>query len=438
MMVPRNRLLLWVAMLLPFTVVAPLVPAFALLSYGMMGMLIVCVAGDAFLAARRLDGVSVELPEVVRFSRDREGKIPMILHVNEGLRELRLGLPLPPEIPSSQEDMVVALPEGNPHSQIFWTCTPRVRGNFKLEGCHVEASSPLGFWGVRRVLSAATEIRVYPNLMEERKRLAALFLNRGNFGVHSQRVMGQGREFEKLRDYVSGDSFDQIHWKATAKRGRPVTKVFQVERTQEVYVLIDSSRLSGRMSGGQPAMERFISAALVMALVAEQQGDLFGLITFSDRVTGFVRARNGKAHYDACRDALYTLQTTRVTPDFEELCTFVRLRLRRRALLLLLTDLDDPVLVESLARNIDLIGRQHLIRVCSLKSSMVAPLFQSGDVESVDQIYERLGGHLLWRQLQELEKVLQRHGVRLLNLDGERMSSQLVTHYLSLKQRQVL
>ena len=77
-------------------------------------------------------------------------------------------------------------------------------------------------------------------------------------------------------------------------------------------------------------LERFLTAALVLGLAAEQQGDLFGLVAFSDKIESFVRAKNGKAHYSACRDALYTLQPRIVTPDFEELCTFLRLRLRRR------------------------------------------------------------------------------------------------------------
>jgi hypothetical protein len=112
--------------------------------------------------------------------------------------------------------------------------------------CHLEAASPWGLWAVRARRSVRTEVRVYPNLFTERKSVAALFLNRGNFGARALRQVGQGRDFEKLRDYVHGASYDEIHWKATAKRGRPVTKVFQIERTQELYVIIDASRLSAR------------------------------------------------------------------------------------------------------------------------------------------------------------------------------------------------
>ena len=98
------------------------------------------------------------------------------------------------------------------------------------------AASPLGFWSRWQTLPVQAEIRVYPNLARERNNLAALFLNRGAFGIHAQRQVGRGRDFEKLREYVAGDSVEDVHWKATAKRGHPVTKVYQIERTQDEHV----------------------------------------------------------------------------------------------------------------------------------------------------------------------------------------------------------
>src|SRR5207237_5864170 len=114
-------------------------------------------------------------------------------------------------------------------------------------------------------------------------------------------------------------------------------------------------------------MERVVTAALILCLATEQQGDQLGLVTFSDRVLSFVRARSGQAHYDACRDRLYTLPPQSVTPDFDDLTSFIRLRLRKRALLIFLTALDDPMLAESFAKAMELICRQHLILVNMLQ-----------------------------------------------------------------------
>lgn len=392
-------------------------------------------------------------------SKEREAQIEIRIR-NEPQQErlLRLALVMPPEILSADEDLTVTLPRGSEWSRLQWACVPRKRGNYRVQTSWLETASPLGFWSARRAVATDSEVRVYPNLLHERRDLAALFLHRGSFGFHARRQVGKGREFEKLREYSPGDSFEEVHWKATARRGRPITKVFQIERTQEVYVVIDASRLSTRRvstaspsraksipSPGRPdqedtstTLERFITASLLLGLAAEQQGDFFGLLTFSDQVGRFVRARNGKAHYNICRDALYTLEPRMVSPDFDEVCTFIRLRLRRRALLIFMTALDDPVLAESFVRNMNLICRQHVVVVNMLQARGVAPLFSSSDVNSMDDLYEHLGGHLQWQSLRELEKVLQRRGVRFSLLQNERLTAQLTAQYLEVKRRQLL
>jgi uncharacterized protein (DUF58 family) len=386
---------------------------------------------------------------------------------------VRLALGLPREIHSPQEQAEIALPNDTEWSRFCWSCRPRKRGHYNVAVVHMETSSPLRFWSRRKRLAVQSEIRVYPNLLDDRRDLAALFLRRASYGLHSQRQVGKGREFEKLREYASGDSFDEIHWKATARRGHPITKVFQIERTQEIYVIIDASRLSARslvtprspatasgragdsqstmpgfnaaLGGGQATpgeltvtLERFITAGLVLGLAAEQQGDLFGLLTFSNRVDNFVRARNGKAHFRICRDTLYLLQPRAVTPDFDELCTFIRLHLRRRALLILLTSLDDAALAESFVRNVDLIRHQHLVLVNMLQLPGIGPLFSEPDVASMDDLYAHLGGHFRWQTLRELQKVLQRRGVGFSLLKNERLGAELVAQYLNVKRRQRL
>ena len=324
MIVPRNRLLVWTAVIvLPFALLAAIEPAAMGVSFALVGVFALLAAADAFGARRGLRGISAELPPVARMSKDRAAKLELRLrNAPQTPRQLRVGLPLPEEIVSEEEVLTVALPAGSEWSHLSWPCTPRKRGNYRLDAVFLECNSPLGFWAGRKMVPAKSEIRVYPNLLTERKNLAALFMNRGSFGIHAQRQVGKGRDFEKLREYVPGDSFDEVHWKATARRGKPITKVFQVERTQEVYVVVDTSRLTARQVEGcklkvagsvagesaenlqsstcnvQPdtTLERFITAALVLGLAAEKQGDHFGLITFSDTVGKFVRAKNGKAH----------------------------------------------------------------------------------------------------------------------------------------------
>ncbi len=164
----------------------------------------------------------------------------------------------------------------------------------------------------------------------------------------------------------------------------------------------------------------------------------FGLISFSDKVGSFVRARNGKNHYSACRDSVYALESNPVNPDFDEVCSFIRLRLRKRALIVFLTALDDQVLAENFTRAVQGVARQHLVFVNALQPPGARPLFSEPDVEAVDDLYERLGGHMRWHSIQELGKTLKRKGIGFSLVDHEHLSTHLVSQYLDIKKRQIL
>jgi len=446
MIVPRSRLLFWVAVVvLPFSILGAFGPATAAVALAAVGGLALVLIADALGARRQLAGLGIEMAAVTRMSKDREAKLELrIRNDRQKGRKVRIGLALPVEIESPKEDVEVELPLQSVWSHFSLSCRPNRRGRYRIDAAYLETASLLGFWSVRTKVPLNAEIRVYPNLFNERRKLAALFLHRGVYGTHAQRQVGKGHEFEKLREYVPGDGFEDVSWKATARRGRPITKVFQIERTQEVYVVIDSSRLSARLTPGAkghpaaPGLESSITAALTLGLAAEQQGDLFGLITFSDKVGSFIRAKNGKAHYHACRDAIYGLQPQIVSPDFDEVCTFIRLRLRRRTLLVFLTSLDNPELAASFVKNMEMLRRQHLVMVNMIQPTGVAAVFAGDSVAASDDLYQRLGGHLLWQNLRELEKVLQRRGVRFSLVPDERLSVELVSQYLSIKRRQLL
>ena len=468
MLIPQNRLLLVVAVLVvPLAALAGLLP-FLAGGFALAGIALVAVAAllDAGLGlARAGRGVEWSLPEVVRLSKGRAGTVPVVVrNTRPGApaRRLRVGLGWPERIHTSTPERLLPLASGVERTRFEWPCTGRRRGRYPVTRAYFEEASPLGLWAVRRSAPVACELRVYPDLRADRRQ-AAVFLHRGGLGSHALRQVGRGRDFEKLRDYVPGDSIEDISWKATARRQRPVSKTFQIERTQEVYVLVDASRLSARpardIPEGDPAagdegpdtapdgvpttLERYLSCALLLCLAAERQGDLFGLGSFTDGVRSFLRAKNGAAHFDACRETIYALEPAMVSPDFDELCTFLRLRLRRRALLVVLTSsLDDPTLAEAFVKAVERVGRQHVVLVNCLRPPGAVPLFEDADrgaaVRTTDDVYHRLGGHLRWQKLRETENRLRRLGVGFHLLDDKRMAEQLVTQYLNVKRRQVI
>lgn len=398
---------------------------------------------DAVLSLSRARPPTASIPAIGRFMRDREGVLPVTFtNPDRQARRVRVALGLPAAFVSRENEVWVDLPAGAERARIDWPCTPRQRGRFANALVCVETASVLGLWHVRARAALAGELRVHANLLGERKQVAALFLARGRPGSRVQRTLGRGREFEKLRDYQAGDGFDEIHWKASAKRGRPVTKVFQAERTQEIQVVIDASRLSARpvVQDGieQTVLERYVTSALVLLIAAERQGDKFGLIAHDDRVRVSVRAGSGAQHYAACREALLSLKPSEATPDLPEIVRHLRMQLRRRALLVFLTDLSDPVLAEDFARHVRLLARQHLVLVGQLRAPEVAPLFTGADAQTADDVYRRLAGHTRWAEMRTLAQRLKPLGVSTLLLDNESMAAQLVGHYMEVKARQAL
>lgn len=449
MTAPTTRLLWWTAWLVfPLGLAGGLSPELALPCAALFVCAVLVALWDLASGLRAAPGFSVALPEISRYSRQRKGPfVAMILQPEAArrARKLRIGIAFPEGMRADEWVKTVMLPAEAGSYPVQWDCVPVQRGQFYVSAVYLEVQSPFGLWAIRREEKHRSEIRIYPNLLAERNRMASLFLNREGVGIHAQRLVGKGREFEQLREYIPGDSYEDIHWKATARRGHPITKTYQVERTQEVYVIVDTSRLSarslpGREPGAEPEaqLELLLRAALLLGVVAEKQGDFFGLAAFSDQVHSFIRASKGRGHFNRCREALYTLQPRLVNPDFEEVCTFIRMRLRRRALVIFLTNLDDPVLSEALSKNLELLSNRHLVMVNMITPGHVRPLFSQGAVSTADEIYAQLGGHLQWQSLRETQRSLHRHGVELHLAGHESLCSDMVAQYVSVKQRQLL
>jgi uncharacterized protein (DUF58 family) len=444
MIIPGSRLL-WLTTLVVVPVAGVGLSRFGdpALSGGLLAAFVAVAAADAWWSRRRLALATVLAPQNVRLFKHRAGVLP--LRVTGATGPLRVALALPGTIRTAHaEQRIEGLAQG---CAFDWPITPLERGRWRPGVCGIEVPSALGFWNVRRRFVLGCELRVYPNLDAERKACAAVFRDRGASGVHTRPRIGKGREFHQLRSYMSGDDYSDVHWKATARRGEPVTKVFQVERMQEVYVLLDSSRLSARRVADatddpadlrEAALDRNLAATLMLGRAAARQGDRFGVAAFADRIRNFVHAQSDRYAHRVCSEALYEVRPADVAPDFHEIFTFVRLRLHRRALLVVLTHLDDPVLAQQFVEAVELVRRQHLVVVFAPLPDRVTPFLSAPATESADGVYRALADHLAWEQLAETRALLARRGVTLATPPQRRLSLDLVSSYLDIKERQTL
>jgi uncharacterized protein (DUF58 family) len=432
MIVPASRILLAAALVvLPAATLADIVPGLALPCAGILAVGFVASVVDAWLSRQRVAALGASVPALVRLTKDVRADVTLTLE-NRSPRAMavRAGFVMPDGVASERIAESVTLQPGR--SALAWPCTGATRGDHALRELHVETPSPLGLWVARARLPVAGNLRVYPNLRD--RATAALFLRAPNAGMRVNRQVGKGREFERLRDYLPGDSYEDVHWKATAHRRTPVVKLYQVEQSQEVYVVVDASRLSAR----EQILESYVTAALHLALAAQRQGDRFGLVTFSDRPHRLVRARNGMDHFRLCRETIYNLQARRVSPDFRELFASLQLNLRRRSLLIFFTSLDDPLLAETFAREVSLVARRHLVLVNVMRTAGLQPLFETDAPADVDSAYRALAGQMRWNKMHELQIALRNRGVRLSLVDPQNIKAQATAAYLEIKRRQLL
>lgn len=455
MMVPRMRLiLLAAAVMLTAGFMVAWQSQWTVYATTAIVVLVVLSIADSMTHRRSLKALFVAIPDVVRMTVDKTSQIQLTLRKPQSMTgRLRFGIALPPVIVSDQEDLQVVMEKGREVFGLTWTCRPLRRGRFEMNRCHLEVGSRLGLWDLRRRVPLTSEIRAYPNLVSGQHHLRGLFRRR-EWGLKTQRRVGKGREFEQLREYLPGDSFEDIDWKATARRRHPITRVFQVEQAQEIYVVLDASRLSTRSAAyvtdrrrltrseaavrATTIFERYITAALVMAVVADQLSDRYGLLIFGDKPECFIKAGRGNAHYNACRDALYNRMPQTVSPDFNELFTYVGTHLRKRALLVFLTSLDDPVLAESFTHAMRTATRKHILMVNMFRPPGAHPLFSSPDVKMIQGVYQHLVGHMHWASINETHRRLKQHGAALHLLDEDQLCSQLVGQYMDVKQRQII
>ncbi len=455
MFVPSQRLL-WITGL----IVTPLA---LILGLAGVGFEVIALIGALFVVLSMLDavgslslmrGLKVTLPDMVRTSKSKIfDLLATIQDAAKGCTTLDLGIAFPPDLEVDSVQISTPLHLGAGSDAVAWKVLAAERGVYRLPMVYLQTPSRLGLWDMRRAMPVSCEIRVYPDLSREKHILAPLFFRRGNLGSHQIRQLGKGREFEQLRSYQPGDSFNDIYWKGTAKRRFPVTMMHQIERTQELHVVLDISRRSARpldsMSRGvdekvdrfapQTQCERFIQAALILALAAEQQGDRFGMMVFSDQVHTILPVGGGRSHYNACRDILYTLQPRIVSPDFSELFVQVGNRLRHRALVIILTDLAEPWLSESFTQAVQQASKRHVVLVHTLGSREFQPLFQRGSsIGHADELYIRMAGHLMWVDLQSTTRQLKQCGIHLTSSLQENLIADVVTEYLNVKRRQIL
>ena len=317
----------------------------------------------------------------------------------------------------------------------------------------IERQSHFRIWRLRRWFDVATPLRIDANLRPGRQEILRSPVYRLLVASQQTPWTGHGREFERLREYQAGDTYSEIAWRSTARRGAPVTRLFQWEQKQEVYFVVDQSRASAltlhpaAQAGGaapetrapQRMLDLAVETALVGATVALELGDDFGLVTYADGAKSWLRAGSGQSQFHRFRDRLLNIEPLPTTADYEALFADIRIRLRRRAYLLLLADLTERSISDSLRRGVGLVGSSHALLMTSILPAHVRPAFSPGvDMNTDQDVYAALAGDRENQRLAALARQLRQLDVQLRYIPAKKFLRTAVEGYLESKREQRL
>ncbi len=332
----------------------------------------------------------------------------------------------------------VALEPGET-KRLVYRVAPQVRGDRGFGPLASLARSPLGLLRRRVVAGAGESVRVLPDTsrflpaeaLSPKQVLASL-------GVKPARQRGEGTEFESLRDYVLGDDPRRIDWRATARRGRLVTRLHQHERNHTVMIALDASRLMGSHVGAtqRTKLDTAVDAALALAWSALHAGDRVGLVVFDRERRLFLEPQSRRASLRAFVESLAPVQSRLVEADYRVLSASLLGRRQKRSLVVLLTDFaeTDP---DAIVTPVSLLARRHRVLLVALRDRRFDALDPRrartrGDVEETG-LYERIVLDDLLREREQTLARLRLAGIETLDLVSEEVTPSVLNRYLAMR-----
>ncbi|MGH7520587.1 MAG: DUF58 domain-containing protein [Gemmatimonadales bacterium] len=306
-------------------------------------------------------------------------------------------------------------------------------------GFVVDSLGPLGLGRHRTTLPLPWEVVVYPPLVSVRLRASvAAALRRRDVGMKPIRQLGEGRLFESLREWGPGDDLRHIDWKATARRGKVITRQYEAERRQQVLLVLDTGRLmTADVSAGVARLDFAVQAALELAYAAAQHDDNVGIMTFADGVQHFVAPERGRGGVRGVLDVLAEVESKVVEPDYPGAFRYLAVRNRKRALTVLFTDVIDRFASDALVANVATLRPRHVPLAVTLRNPELDAVAMQRPATPRDAFRKAAAEELLHAREEALGH-MRRAGVLVIDVTPERAAQAVVAKYLDLKRRGTL
>lgn len=401
------------------------------LGWGLLLALLVAAAVDALRLQR------IATPEI---SRSLPGNLalgrwnPVQLHVSHS-NARTLTLEIIDHVPEAMtvEDLPqsLELPAGK-QAQLTYRVRPRQRGLFAFERCEIGMASPLKLWRARRLVALPAQTRVYPDFARlYSAQLMAVDDWLSQLGVRQKPRRGLGMEFHQLREFREGDSVRQIDWKATARKRTPIAREYMDERDQQLVFMLDCGRRMRSQDGDLAHFDHALNASLLLSYIALRQGDAVGISAFASETPRYLAPVKGAAQLNVILNSVYDLQSSQRPADYSAAVQTLLRRQRRRALVVLVSNLREEDEAELLGA-VKQLSRQHRVLVASLREEILDEVRQV-PVGTYDSALAYCGTVDYLNARNRLHERLTAHGVTVLDARPSELGPELVNRYLGWK-----
>ncbi|MBL7733567.1 MAG: DUF58 domain-containing protein [Chitinophagaceae bacterium] len=410
-------------------------PAFYRIGGLVLLLLAIAVLIDTLLVYGKKRGVTASRELTDRFSIGDVNKVKILL---ENAYPFPARVSVIDELPDQFQErkwLRKAMLGRDETHEIVYELVPTSRGEYVFHDINVYVHAPLRLVKRRYVFVAGKTVKVYPSYVQMRRyQLLAVSNRLQEAGVKQIRKIGHSMEFEQIKEYVRGDDYRTINWKATARKDGLMVNNYTDERSQQIYCLINKGRVMKMPFQGLTLLDHAVNATLVLSNVALVRQDKAGLITFEKNIDTFLQADKHSTQMNLLLENLYRQKTQFLEPDFEKLFSVIRNRITNRSLLVLFTNFES---MESLQREmaaLKKIARYHLLLVVFFENTEIRKLTDK-KASSVEEIYIRTIAEKFAYEKKLMVKELHKNGIPSILTTPENLTVNTVNKYLELKTR---
>jgi uncharacterized protein (DUF58 family) len=325
--------------------------------------------------------------------------------------------------------------EGGGKKELSYNVRPVKRGAYSFGAINVYVSNSIGFVQKRYRFSEGMNVPVYPSFMQMRKyEILAISNHLTTSGIKKIRRIGSNAEFDQVKEYVQGDSYRTINWKATSRKNKLMVNQYQDEKSQPVYSVIDMGRVMRMPFEEMSLLDYAINASLVISNIALIKQDKAGIITFSNNVQSMLPAERRHAQLHKILELLYNQKTGYLESDFEKLFIAVKRKINHRSLLLLYTNFETLAGMERQLKYLRRLSKEHLLVVIFFENTELSSFIHQ-KATTTEEVYNKVIAEKFAYEKRVIVKELERHGIHSILTDPKKLSVNTINKYMELKAR---